>query len=40
MMDLLKEELEKHDIEYTETLFTDVEDVGDDPYVRNIAIPH
>ena len=33
MMNLLKDELEKHNIEYSETLFTDVANLEEDPYV-------
>ena len=38
MMDRLKQGLNVYGIEYSETLFTEVEDVGDSPYVRLLAI--
>lgn len=40
MMNLLKDELEKHNIEYSETLFTDVADLEEDPYVSAIPPLH
>ena len=36
-MDHLKRDLEKHNIEYLEALFTDIEDIGETPYVSCVV---